>query len=564
MLEALLLRGMRRLYLENSGPGNKLLLVGDTELGFMGYVGDEELFTADEIINQSGLGRFNFEIVSEKSGWFKFIYKNRIIYIRKKPLVSNVSWANIYESGLIYGTKGDHGDRAPGPFDLEYTKKEQFVYKQKEDTTKEGDKVTYTLNFRSIKGLDNYLTAQEGNDENNEWVDLILNVLREGKGELRKNDYEDLWTGDYHHITASRNQDGTKAIFRGRLEINGMDEYDVHEVDELFAWTPVVELVLPNTVALGVKDLTIESSEPSPIVLNQWIDKPRLEKEYILNIINPTKITASKYRPEDSNLEVVDNVNLFRLARLKLAKIYDYAIDFIFSRPEVTPVVESSSLINQEYEIEVGGKIKLPDGVGSHFEILPHYSGSINSEHRYHQFYPESTITYTNETVSIVEEDVKISNIEYNGYKVSRLKQFTKGFMVPLEKLIYNDFYYDVTSLISILTNDYIKVDSFTDISDKVKQIGKIKYKPNILENIFLPHFNTIEPDVWYHVTSFDLAPSPLTEVLREIRNALINTISTGGWLKDFNASLTVVADGRILLTNTILKRDLFGFLTNE
>lgn len=91
----------------DTGPGNKVLLYGTTDLGYFGEVSSAELFTSVEIqmvIPVAG----GTDITPPDKLWLKFYFKGKILYIAKKPLKSGVSWNDIYAAGGVYGTN-DNG-----------------------------------------------------------------------------------------------------------------------------------------------------------------------------------------------------------------------------------------------------------------------------------------------------------------------------------------------------------------------------------------------------------------------------------------------------------------------
>jgi len=112
MIEQLLSTGGQQTYIGNSGPGPKALIAGDATLGYFGEVTDTQLFTPAQVAGQAGLylGTDNPTAVSAANGnmWLKFIWNGKVIYIAKMPFRTNISWADLYAAGLVYGTR-DNG-----------------------------------------------------------------------------------------------------------------------------------------------------------------------------------------------------------------------------------------------------------------------------------------------------------------------------------------------------------------------------------------------------------------------------------------------------------------------
>lgn len=111
MIEALLTTGSKAAFMANSGPGPKTLIAGDTTLGYFGEVTDTQLFTPAQIASMSGftLGTDNATVPGPGSNlWLKFVWNGKFIFIAKMPFRTNISWADLYAAGLVYGTR-DNG-----------------------------------------------------------------------------------------------------------------------------------------------------------------------------------------------------------------------------------------------------------------------------------------------------------------------------------------------------------------------------------------------------------------------------------------------------------------------
>lgn len=140
MIEQLLQGGKTQSVLPWSGPGNKTLKFGTEELGYFGTVTDDELFTTNEVLEFTGITAGN-TITSGTFFWFKFILKGRIIYIRSLQMKTTVTWADLYNAGLVYGTADD------GLFPLSPPVK-QLKWKIKEEGA-----VKWFLKARTMTGM---------------------------------------------------------------------------------------------------------------------------------------------------------------------------------------------------------------------------------------------------------------------------------------------------------------------------------------------------------------------------------------------------------------------------
>ena len=107
MLEAMLgSKGKPLKVFPDSGPGTKVLLFGDEQLGYFGEVPEAQMVSALAYRNHLGLTAGWGGPADQY--WFKFYYKNKIIYITKNYIRGDVSWNNVYAAGGVYGTN-DNG-----------------------------------------------------------------------------------------------------------------------------------------------------------------------------------------------------------------------------------------------------------------------------------------------------------------------------------------------------------------------------------------------------------------------------------------------------------------------
>ena len=102
MFEAILTSGGSPLKeYPDSGPGVKTLKYGNEDLGYFGEVSQSELFTLQELRRE-----FNFYSGADAPGfnWIKMFLDGKVIFFPIARIASLLSWADIYSSGLIYGT----------------------------------------------------------------------------------------------------------------------------------------------------------------------------------------------------------------------------------------------------------------------------------------------------------------------------------------------------------------------------------------------------------------------------------------------------------------------------
>lgn len=104
-------------------PGGKVILKGDREYGFLGFVQPEEM--GELLENPEGKQEFNGVNLATAVGitqgtsihsstpWMKFISKGDIIFVPVKPIRYSTPWNAIYNAGAVYGD-GTIGVNPPG------------------------------------------------------------------------------------------------------------------------------------------------------------------------------------------------------------------------------------------------------------------------------------------------------------------------------------------------------------------------------------------------------------------------------------------------------------------
>lgn len=89
----------------NTGHGPQILIHGDAQLGYYGFVPASDLITGDALASAIGLR----EGVAQFSdaGWFKYSYDGNTRYVAKKTFRYAIRWREIYQCGAVYGTFND-------------------------------------------------------------------------------------------------------------------------------------------------------------------------------------------------------------------------------------------------------------------------------------------------------------------------------------------------------------------------------------------------------------------------------------------------------------------------
>lgn len=157
--------GVTRPVIPNSGPGGNVVLTGDETLGFMGELTDAELFTPSQLLGASdGLmpSATNPLLTPGAVHWLKFIWKGKILYIAKQQFFSGLSWNDVYNAGMMYGTR-DNGKYPVGAGVWQYRPMTKVV----------GNK-TWTLIPRTIKAYsEDPISAAKQGDASGEFNQLL-------------------------------------------------------------------------------------------------------------------------------------------------------------------------------------------------------------------------------------------------------------------------------------------------------------------------------------------------------------------------------------------------------
>lgn len=89
----------------DSGPGDKTLSYGTPELGFFGEVPESQLLSIAELRDQ--LSFYNgVDSGNNTRAWLKLYINNKVLFLPKSLVTTEVSWSELYEAGLIHGVDG--------------------------------------------------------------------------------------------------------------------------------------------------------------------------------------------------------------------------------------------------------------------------------------------------------------------------------------------------------------------------------------------------------------------------------------------------------------------------
>lgn len=91
-------------YMPYTGPGPQALLRGDWNFGYFGKLTMADLFSSQECKLFAGnIPSSATENTDAALGWFKFVYKGKILFIASQAVFLNLTWETLYRAGVIYG-----------------------------------------------------------------------------------------------------------------------------------------------------------------------------------------------------------------------------------------------------------------------------------------------------------------------------------------------------------------------------------------------------------------------------------------------------------------------------
>jgi hypothetical protein len=94
---------------EDTGPGPKILKMGDWDLGYFGYCTSTEFMTYGSLCGALGIAT-GTEVADV--GWLKVAYKGKVLFIARSGIRHSVNYNELYQAGAVFGTN-DNGAVVP-------------------------------------------------------------------------------------------------------------------------------------------------------------------------------------------------------------------------------------------------------------------------------------------------------------------------------------------------------------------------------------------------------------------------------------------------------------------
>ena len=224
--------------LEDSAPGPKTIVGGDTSLGYYGWwndTTDSSFINQSDIENATGLSNEGIDL-DQFDGWLKFKRNGKFVYISKKPIRSRMSWDAIYLAGAVFGTN-DIGAYGVGATIENYHAGGSAL--QNTTVTKNG----HSYKIRLITGVE----ENPSNITGGEWNDLIYRI-HESNGTWDTFSDSDIHVSEMHATICQETHSTSfypeRRVLRGQ---NGLESisYMISSTDNNQAnrWRPVLEYI---------------------------------------------------------------------------------------------------------------------------------------------------------------------------------------------------------------------------------------------------------------------------------------------------------------------------------
>ena len=237
-------------------PGPQNIIAGTVQMGYFGHWNNQNdggFITRDDLIDECNISGNELH----DDGWLKFIKSNKILYIAKKPILSNISWNDIYECGAVYGTNNN------GP----------YVTSNPTIQNKTIEKNGYVYRIKLLTGAN----ENPGESNGGEWDELLEKTHNLSSHNWDSFTNNDLGIGDgagkntWCQETHKGANYPTRRIVRGRFGIQSSHGETSSFSSNDMGWRPLLELIeSPTTTEEPVTTTTTEE----PVTTTTTTEEP--------------------------------------------------------------------------------------------------------------------------------------------------------------------------------------------------------------------------------------------------------------------------------------------------
>lgn len=232
----------------DSGPGTKVLLIGDLQEGYFGVVPESELLTPMNLISKLNEG-YDTPVgaalpLAATRSWYKFARDGKIVYLASYNQI-NIRWQDLYTRGAAYETTVPLSDHYPP---VGVTKKVQQLAIQKMEAGREWY-LSPCIPRLSADTLWDYAAPNQPPDPTGDVGRLFVKIatgtgLATGEWDNQAIDNTSFWTG-----TTSKND--PRVAYASNMVGTGQATYD--RLTYTGGWRPMLELVDPTTISLPLE-----------------------------------------------------------------------------------------------------------------------------------------------------------------------------------------------------------------------------------------------------------------------------------------------------------------------
>ncbi|ANZ50594.1 putative virion structural protein [Erwinia phage vB_EamM_Stratton] len=285
-----------------SGPGSKVMLIGDMNEGYFGVVTEAELFSPVEVLSQLNEGRTEpygtLTAMPTSRFWYKFARDGKIFYLANYNHIS-IRWQELYRLGGIYET--DTPDNKQFPPDGVLSR-QKSVLKKKEN----GRDWYLSPTTPKLAGSDpwEYAGTNQTPDPNGDVARLFAKIVPSGGFATGEWDGQAINADGFWMSTTSQ---ATPANTYGSSMI-GTNQGQYNKTNFVGGWRPFLELVDVTKIALGLnpfsgvpegvlrKPLVSISPEVTDVLLTlsdvKWEQNGALRIPLVSQTLQPLQMTT--------------------------------------------------------------------------------------------------------------------------------------------------------------------------------------------------------------------------------------------------------------------------------
>lgn len=257
-------------------PGRKEPLYRYGRAENFGEISSNEFIGAKELVGEVGLPTEKLN-ANYDGHWLKFFYSGKILFVPKTPILTGVSWQELYEAGVVYSTVSEpEGLNSPQVPQGKVVTINGLRYLVRLLDGWVGDMHSSTsVGFEGLDPNGGNLThySDTWTNTNSDWGRLMYGIHEPNFGDYPQsalyNDGDDMysWIQDYNA------QDQSHRVVAGYRDMAVVKS--VNKDEALYAWRPALELIDKAPYEGGVYESQIRSNTDATLPV------PNVSQNYI-------------------------------------------------------------------------------------------------------------------------------------------------------------------------------------------------------------------------------------------------------------------------------------------